>query len=775
MSRLSKKFFCSLFVLFTCLIHCSAQANFNFDFSNNGQRVCLADASVTLSPASVTIHFLDAGSNTTQATNVYRRHLYGSGTDWVQVAANIPAGTASWTDNNVTAGDVWEYQLKRPHGASFSTDYLAATVGYDQSGYRGRMILLVADNIVNNLPAKYTELKKDLTGDGWLVQELIVPRAAGWDSGDTVITIRNQVQNIYNSAPAGDKPKLLFILGHVPVPRSGLGGQTPDDHIQNAGARGADTYYADIDGVYTDVSSYNPGGLSSPYAVNLPGDYKWDQDNIPSELEMGFGRIDFSDIVSYLQTETFLTDQYLTRLHHYKQADAGFIMGTKTGFYFGYDNSNDGSYRSLPAISGANNVYQNTSALPHPQWVQQNGPFAFYMQNRFAPQIGEWNTYGMNAAVYSSDQSYWGFGDVPEGNQYSTIRSILCANSKCVMAIWTTMAINVFHQAGAGEPMGLVCKQIMDHNTGNQKIEKPSSPYDTPLFWNRTQFDMYGDPSVRLMQTIPPSNLSGFVLLGGGGLTLSWTASTDNNIVGYHVYKASSEFGKYTRLTTVPVTGTHYNVSALAGDWLMVRAIKQQATGSGLIFNPSQGIFFLNTLNAIPVKLFDFTATKEKQTALLKWTTASESNNSGCVIERSADGIQWKKIGFENSKALNGNSSISLDYSFTDLSPLAGKNYYRLRTISQSGSDEMSEIRLLIFDERAQFNIAPNPVHDLLTITNTAGTCIISTKIFDLSGRLLKSAGSENILHTTDLLPGIYFLCISTADGGQFRERFIKE
>ena len=33
-----------------------------------------------------------------------------------------------------------------------------------------------------------------------------------------------------------------------------------------------------------------------------------------------------------------------------------------------------------------------------------------YMQNVQAPQIGEWDQYGMDAAIYSSDQSYWGFG-----------------------------------------------------------------------------------------------------------------------------------------------------------------------------------------------------------------------------------------------------------------------------------------------------------------------------------------------------------------------------
>ena len=736
----------------------------------------MADAVVTLSPPSVTIHFLDAAANTTQTTNVYRRHLYGTGADWNLVASGLAAETASWTDNNVALGDVWEYQVKRLHGVSFSTGYIAATVGYDQTNYRGRMILLVADNIVSGLPAKYAELKKDLTGDGWYVQELVVAKATDWDAADKVITIRSMVQNIYNNAPVNDKPKQLFILGHVPLPRAGLNGQTPDDHIQNAGARGADTYYADVDGNFTDVSTYNPGGLSSPYAVNLPGDYKWDQENIPSELEMAFGRIDFTDIASYSGTELGFTDQYLTRLHHYKQVDAGFNMGTKTGFYLGYDNSNDGSYRSLPAISGANNVYQNTSALPHPQWVQQNGPFSVYMQNRFAPQTGEWDTYGMNAAVYTSDQSYWGFGDVPEGNQYSKIRSILCANSKCVMIIWTTMAINIFHQTGAGESIGMACKQIMDHNATNQKLEKPSSPFDTPAFWNRTQFELYGDPTIRLQQVVPASSpqiASG----AGNSIVLQWTASPDNNITGYHIYKSSSEFGQFNKISgTTPVVATTFTDNdPHAGEWYMIRAVKQQTTGSGIFFNPAQGIFIFNSLTVLTVTLNDFTAVKQQQNALLQWTTVTESDNNGFAVQRSADGFSWKNIAVVYSKALSGNSSVLLDYSCTDTHTLTGNNFYRLHFLPKNGIGKISAVRKLFFEDNRGFIVSPNPVIDVVKIINTQNINVSAVQLFDAQSKTVyRSYSFVDRIDMSGFPAGLYTVKIITS-AGSIEKKILKK
>lgn len=137
------------------------------------------------------------------------------------------------------------------------------------------MVLLVADDIPQNLANKYHQLKKEITGDGWYVNELIVPRASNWDSGEEVVAIKNQISQVYQDQPENDKPKLLFILGHLPLPRCGSADVVaPDEHSQNRGARGCDAYYADMDGLFTDTSTYNPGGLVTPLAVNLPGDFK---------------------------------------------------------------------------------------------------------------------------------------------------------------------------------------------------------------------------------------------------------------------------------------------------------------------------------------------------------------------------------------------------------------------------------------------------------------------------------------------------------------------
>ena len=568
--------------------------NFTFDYSSSGQRACLVSATVTTAPPAVTIQLLDAPQNTNRPTSIYRRNP--NVTTWTPVASNLPPGTTSWTDTNVLVGETWEYQVKRAatwtwNGTTYdATGYTQVAVRADRTLPQGRMILVVSSTIANALPAKVARLQRELTADGWFVETLTVATPATWDAGGAVVALRQQIQSLWNAAPAADKPKQLFLLGHVPLPRSGSTFvSAPDEHDENKGARGCDAFYADIDGVYTDTATFNPGGLASPLAVNLPGDFKWDQDFFPSDVEMAFGRVDFRDLTDTPLSEIAATEQYLDRLSNYRNVVSGFFMGNRTAFYFGYDNSNDATYRSLPNLSGSAGVFQNQTNLPHPQWVDQNGPFMVYQQNVSVPDFGEWLQHGMDATVYSSDQSYWGFGDVPQqGSIYSRIRALLAADSKCLVTLWTTTGINTYYPAGAGETIGESFRKCMNHNPTNNLQERPPQAYDTQDWWNRTHFAFYGDPTIRLHQVEPTGALH--AAASGNGAYLAWAPSPDPRLMGYHVYRSSAELGPYTRITTTPITtSSYYEPTGAAGQWFMVRAIIEQTTGSGRFLNPSLG------------------------------------------------------------------------------------------------------------------------------------------------------------------------------------------
>lgn len=572
--------------------------NYTFTYSTDGRRVCLVDATVNLSTPSVTVNFLDYASNSTKTTDVYRRLL--NGTTWTLVADNLAAGTQNWTDTDVILGNVYEYKTIREDTWTWTYDnsvwdavgYTCGSLKADNTGYQGQMILLVDSNIVTNLATKLTRLKRELTADGWYVNQIAVDHASSWSPTIKVVTIRNQIITVYNNAPANDKPKVIFILGHVPMPRSGTDGYPPDGHDWHMGARGFDGYYADIDGVYTDTATFTQDGLLNTLQVNMPGDYKWDQNFYPSDLEMAFGRVDFADLIRLPLSETQLMERYLDRLSNYKNVATGFDMGKKTGFYKGdYPNAYDGSYRCMPSLSRSANVYQNTIENPHPQWVLNNGPFKMYMQNETVPDTTEWNDYGMNATVYSSMQSSFGYNDLPQEAGYvmSTIRALLAFDTKCLVTLWGTMGLNLFHTAGTGMPLGLSMQKVFNSDTTNDEYYRPMQNFDHYGVWYRTHFGYNGDPTIRLYQVLPP-NTPAIV-----DSVFTWHHSNASPLAGYNIYESTSEFGIYNKINTSLITDTMTTIEADSGNWYMVKAVMQDTSGTGVFLTPSLGVSVMAT------------------------------------------------------------------------------------------------------------------------------------------------------------------------------------
>ncbi len=113
----------------------------------------------------------------------------------------------------------------------------------------------------------------------------------------------------------------------------------------------------------------------------------------------------------------------------------------------------------------------------------------------------------------------------------------------------------------------------------------------------------------------------------------------------------------------------------------------------------------------LPVELSSFTATINSSEVDLLWTTQSEKNSLKFDIERSEDATSFIKIGSENSKARNGNSTTPLDYIFADKNPVSNTNYYRLKQIDIDKSFVYSNIISVsvIKETNIKFVIYPNP------------------------------------------------------------------
>jgi len=136
---------------------------------------------------------------------------------------------------------------------------------------------------------------------------------------------------------------------------------------------------------------------------------------------------------------------------------------------------------------------------------------------------------------------------------------------------------------GIGENIGF-CARLTQNNG-------PSGLYRNQINSAAGQIHvaLMGDPTLRMHPVVPPSSVS--VSASGSGNNLQWGAASDS-IVGYHVYRANSASGPFSRVTSSLVTGTSYtDPGAPANATYMVRAIKLENTTSGSYYNPSQGTF----------------------------------------------------------------------------------------------------------------------------------------------------------------------------------------
>lgn len=92
---------------------------------------------------------------------------------------------------------------------------------------------------------------------------------------------------------------------------------------------------------------------------------------------------------------------------------------------------------------------------------------------------------------------------------------------------------------------------------------------------------------------------------------------------------------------------------------------------------------------ALPITLCLFDAKPYNKDVMVRWKTASESNNDYFTVERSEDGVNFRNIGEVKGA---GNSSHLISYYLLDSDYLKGINYYRLKQTDFNGKYSYSSI-----------------------------------------------------------------------------------
>ncbi|HET8827827.1 MAG TPA: T9SS type A sorting domain-containing protein [Pelobium sp.] len=167
----------------------------------------------------------------------------------------------------------------------------------------------------------------------------------------------------------------------------------------------------------------------------------------------------------------------------------------------------------------------------------------------------------------------------------------------------------------------------------------------------------------------------------------------------------------------------------------------------------------------LPISLESFNGQKKDDAIQLNWVTASEQNNSHFNILRSLDGKKFSAIGKVNG---NGNSTTSLNYSFLDLSPLSGTNYYQLEQVDFDGKSSTSEIIAVksgIKSTEMTIYSAPNQLK-VNVLSGNVTTAVIN--IYSVGGKVMLSQtiklnkGYNNIELPVSLDSGIFVATLQT-------------
>lgn len=240
---------------------------------------------------------------------------------------------------------------------------------------------------------------------------------------------------------------------------------------------------------------------------------------------------------------------------------------------------------------------------------------------------------------------------------------------------------------------------------------------------------------------------------GGGGVIITNVLSNANLTV-------TGGANGLTRSTSPsgPIDNA-YNATPGAGGFVRI------LTTTPLLISPGNAT---SPCGILPITLNLWNGVYRNEKTYLSWQTDKGVDFSHFVVERSSDGTHYTSLGQVQAST---SAALTLQYSFTDIAPASGTNYYRLKMVDTDGRYQYSGI-ITIRTNVQGFNVAvsPNPFTDNVVVTIESTTDeTVQLRVFSNDGKLVwrkstsVSAGT-NVQYFSELqsLPnGTYFIKVN--------------
>ncbi len=173
-----------------------------------------------------------------------------------------------------------------------------------------------------------------------------------------------------------------------------------------------------------------------------------------------------------------------------------------------------------------------------------------------------------------------------------------------------------------------------------------------------------------------------------------------------------------------------------------------------------------NCAIVMPVGFSAWDVVSSGEEVRLSWTTESETNNDYFAVQHSMDGLIWETLGLLEGA---GTTSDPHSYSYTDLSPDKGINYYRLKQVDKNGQSSFSSVRSVKVSMANEHFISPNPTKAYVYVGENKHVKITSVELVDNIGRVQEVPfssveGGVNV-DCRSVSHGTYFLRITDESG----------
>lgn len=166
---------------------------------------------------------------------------------------------------------------------------------------------------------------------------------------------------------------------------------------------------------------------------------------------------------------------------------------------------------------------------------------------------------------------------------------------------------------------------------------------------------------------------------------------------------------------------------------------------------------------SLPINLSYFRATVADDIVKIGWATIMEKNFQKFVVQRSSGGIEFHDIGEVSGKGFDI-LNIETVYSFRDVHPLTGHNYYRLKAVDLDDSYEYFGVIVVKVNAPKIVTVYPNPSSgknisfapnfnpqesDRIIVIDQMGSEMVNLPV---------TAGQNAVSFEEQLKSGVYFL-----------------